>query len=160
MRYVQGNNSRIQVGQLICWIFLDIPVDYLVCTTSLSISSLSLLLPVPLMHPGDTGESCWGVCPVLQQCRKLPQQLLVLLSNGDLTVHFSLCRGAGAPNIPKKMHLSHCKDGRLLQEGAESGTGACFSNTFDKYSIAWESNVISLSTLWFLKWGVNISSKH
>lgn len=90
-------------------------------------------------------------CPVPQQCRKLLQQLLVLLSNGDLEVHFSLRWGAGAARLPKKMHLSDCKDGRLLQAGAESGTGACFSSTFDKYSIAWESSVISLSPLSFLK---------
>lgn len=142
------------MGQLVCWIFLNTPVDYLVCTTSLSVAglhtaSLSLLLPVALTSPCATGETCWGEFPVPQQCRRLLWQLLVLLSNGDLTVCFSLCRRAGAAKLPRKMHLSDCTDGRLLQEGADSGTGA-----FDKYIIAWESNAISLSTFWFLKWEV------
>lgn len=54
------------------------------------------------MDPGDTGQSSCGDRPVPQQCRKLRRQLLVLLSNGDLTVHFSPCRGAGAANSQRK----------------------------------------------------------
>lgn len=46
------------------------------------------------------------------------------------------------PSPAEKMYLSACKGVRLLQEGAEPGKGVCFSNTFGKYSIAWESNVV------------------
>lgn len=55
------------------------------------------------------------------------------------------------PSPVEKMHSSDCKGVSLLGEGAESGKGVCFSNTFGKYSIAWESNVISLSSLWSRK---------
>lgn len=55
------------------------------------------------------------------------------------------------PSPAEKMHLSNCKGVRLLREGAESGKGGWFSNIFGKYSTAWESNAISLSSLWSRK---------
>lgn len=55
------------------------------------------------------------------------------------------------PSPAEKMHLSNCKGVKLLREGAESGKGGWFSNIFGKYSIAWESNAISLSSLWSRK---------
>jgi len=45
-------------------------------------------------------------------------------------------RSGDAPDPVEKMHLSDCKGLRLLQEGAESGKGVCFSSAFGKYSVA------------------------
>jgi len=77
-------------------------------------------------------------CPLLRR-GKLLLQIFVLLSSGDLTVHSVAVpesRSGDAPDPVEKMHLSDCKGLRLLQEGAESGKGVCFSSAFGKYSVA------------------------
>lgn len=51
------------------------------------------------------------------------------------------------PSPAEKVHLSGCKGMSPLREGAESCKGICFSCSFGKNSKAWESNVISLSSL-------------